>query len=410
MDGVNSVLLVTPRWVRDGGVGAHLSASASALVRAGMQVSVLAARVEDSEQTPGVRVFHNPQLFNREASMEARLGEALATGPAIVHFHQLDEPDAVTFARRSAPVLISAHGFLACTSRVHYFRPGQECQRAHGPGCVPNLIARGCAHTRDPRTLPGSYRRAGEALEALERADLAISYSSAVDRHLAINGLTRRRIVPYFPTMQAATNAAPALERRVLFAGRLVAPKGVPILIRAARKVDAQFVICGDGRELEPMRRLAKRMGVEDRIEFAGWLGPAQLADEFARAAVVVVPSLWPEPFGLVGIEAFAASRPAIASMTGGVGDWLTDGVSGIGVPAGDERALAQALSSLLADPAAQQRMGEAGHQTVMAKFSPEHHVAAIREAYGAAHAHWSSRDQHEDGMLTGVAAPEVAA
>ena len=60
--------------------------------------------------------------------------------------------------------MISAHGYTACTSDVYYFQPGTECTRAHGPGCIPNLAFKGCAHTRDPRPLPDAYRRTIEAI------------------------------------------------------------------------------------------------------------------------------------------------------------------------------------------------------------------------------------------------------
>lgn len=401
MPPADSVLMVVPRWVRDGGVAAHVSASAGALAARGTRVSIACAKVESEEVPDGVTLYHSPELFNREASVEARLGQALACEPSLVHLNQLDDPDVVGFLRRQAPVVISAHTYLACTSGYHYFAPGQECQRAHGPGCVPNLPR--CAHTHDPRMLPYSYRKAGRALSALAQADLAISYSTAVDRHLAINGLARRRIVPYFPTVEAKTASGHESRRRVVFAGRIVAPKGVRTLVEAAREVQGEFVICGDGWQLPAMRRLARRRGLEERIRFKGWLDPDGLAQEFADASVVVVPSLWPEPFGIVGIEAFAAGRPAVASDTGGIGDWLQDGVSGILVPAGDARALAAALGALLDDPQRQAAMGAAGKATVAAKFSLEHHLAAISEAYAAARAHWLAA-RADDGALTTAA------
>jgi glycosyltransferase involved in cell wall biosynthesis len=155
-------------------------------------------------------------------------------------------------------------------------------------------------------------------------------------------------------------------------------------LIRAALKVDGEFVICGDGRLLEAMRRLARRCEVEQRVSFRGWLSPEQLAQELADASIVAMPSLWPEPFGLVGIEALAAGRPVIASATGGIEDWLQDGVSGICVKPGDVDGLAQALDELLADPDRQRAMGIAGREAVNARFSPERHLVAMLEAYGA--------------------------
>lgn len=242
---------------------------------------------------------------------------------------------------------------------------------------------------RNPTSLPSRYRKATRGLDALRRADLAVSYSSFVDRHLAVNGVTRRAIVPYFPTMPSKAGSGHAARRRVVFAGRVVAPKGVGVLIRAARHVDAEFVICGDGRGLGAMRKLARRLGVEQRIRFTGWLEAGQLAQELADASVVAVPSLWPEPFGLVGIEAFAAGRPAVASATGGTRDWLQEGVSGVCVPPGDAAALAQALNELLADPDRQQRMGSAGRRAVGARFSAERHLETLLAAYADARSHW---------------------
>ncbi|MGD0452047.1 MAG: glycosyltransferase family 4 protein [Solirubrobacteraceae bacterium] len=373
-------------------MGTHVVASAVLLADQGIHVQVLAARIESDERVPGLTLLHSPELFRANASMDARLGEAQSSQPDLIHIHQVDDPEIVTALRTKAPVVISAHGYTACTSGVHYFRAGHECDRPHGAGCVPNLLARGCAHTRRPNTLPAKYRQATRGLQALGRADLAVSYSSAVDRHLAANGVARRAVVPYFPTMSAKSGTGHATRRRVVFAGRVVAPKGVSVLIRAAREVDAEFVVCGDGWQLERMRRLARRLGVASRIRFTGWLGADALGEELANASVVVVPSLWPEPFGLVGIEAFAAGRPVIASATGGITDWLEDGVSGLTVKPGDPAGLARALEQMLADPARQQAMGLAGSMAVAARFSPERHLAALLDGYQRAQATWLQR------------------
>jgi glycosyltransferase involved in cell wall biosynthesis len=364
-------------------------ASAALLAGRGVEVTVLTARIESSERVEGVTLCHRPGLFHTDTSLDERIGDALESEPAVVHLHQIDDPEIVSALRASAPLVISAHGYTACTSGVYYFRPGHECTRSHGPGCVPNLLVRGCAHTRDPSSLPARYRHATGGLAALRRADLVVSYSSAVDRHLAANGIAHRVVVPYFPTMVPKSGSVHEAHRRVVFAGRIVAPKGVGVLIRAARDVEAEFVVCGDGRALDAMRKLARRHGVEERVRFTGWLHPDALAQELADASVVAVPSVWPEPFGLVGIEGFAAGRPAVGSATGGVGDWLTDGVSGLFVAPADSRGLARALNELLADPERQRTMGLAGRDTVTTRFSPERHLAVLLDAYATARSTW---------------------
>lgn len=383
----SKILLLTPRWARDGGVGAHVMASAAALAQAGVEVTVLVARSDSQERIPGVALCERARLLDRTAVIEERLQGALDGSPALAHLHQVDDPDLVQALREVAPVVVSAHGYTACTSGVHYFRPGHECTRPHGPGCVPNLLA--CSHVRNPAPLARRYRNATRGLRALQTADLAVSYSSSVDRHLADNDIGHRAIVPYFPTIAPLTQAAPKDPRRVVFAGRVIPAKGADVLIRAAAGVQAEVYICGDGRQVDALRRLARRLHVAQRVHFTGWLAPPQLAEQLTSASVAVLPSVWPEPFGLVGIEALAAGTPAIASATGGVRDWLQDGVNGLAVAPADVMALARALDALLADPERQRSMAAAGRQLVTERFSQRRHLAALREAYAAARRSW---------------------
>jgi len=118
------------------------------------------------------------------------------------------------------------------------------------------------------------------------------------------------------------------------------------------------------------------------------------------------VPSLWPEPFGLVGIEALAVGRPVVASATGGILDWLTDGV-GLTVTPGNARELARALDGLLSDPDRQRAMGELGRELVARRFSAERHVQALLGAYRTARSAWLSAHVpgQANALLTSVGA-----
>lgn len=384
-----SVLLLTPVWERDGGIATHVATSAAALAERGLRVDVLVGRVGSLEVPAGVTVHGSPRLLDPAAPARERLAPVAELRPSVAHIHQVDDPELVAELRRRSAVAMSMHGYLACTSGDYYFRPGRECTRGHGPMCLPNLALRGCAHMRNPRPLPASYRRATRTVQALRGCDLAISYSSAVDRHLAANDVARRRIVPLFVTVPTLPGAEAEDRPRVLFAGRVVPSKGLAVLIRAMSDVPAELVVCGEGWQLDSMRRLAARLGAAQRIDFRGWLAPERLADELARCSLLAMPSVWPEPFGLVGIEALAAGRPVVASATGGIPDWLADGVSGLLCAPGSPRALAGALGELLADPERRRRMGEAGRRSVAERFTAEHHVRGILDAYAAARSHW---------------------
>jgi glycosyltransferase involved in cell wall biosynthesis len=110
----------------------------------------------------------------------------------------------------------------------------------------------------------------------------------------------------------------------------------------------------------------------DDLMDGTPYLSRAELAAEFRRTYLAVVPGLWDEPFGLVVAETMAAGRPVVAYATGGIPEIIEDGVSGVLVPRGDRAALLAAVRSLLADPARARRMGAEARARVEAKFGYE--------------------------------------
>jgi glycosyltransferase involved in cell wall biosynthesis len=106
------------------------------------------------------------------------------------------------------------------------------------------------------------------------------------------------------------------------------------------------------------------------------------LAAAYDRAAVVVMPSRWPEPFGITGLEAFSRGRPVVAFGVGGIPEWLDDGVSGCVVPPGDTRALAARVAWLLAHRDQAAAMGARGRERVARDFSAARHLAQLVPLY----------------------------
>jgi glycosyltransferase involved in cell wall biosynthesis len=104
----------------------------------------------------------------------------------------------------------------------------------------------------------------------------------------------------------------------------------------------------------------------------------------YARARLVVVPSMIPESFGLVGIEAMACARPVVAFDSGGIRDWLPDGDVGFLVPRGDLRTLAARIDLLLADDTLVEAMGAAAQRRVELLYRPHAHLAGLVGLYEA--------------------------
>jgi glycosyltransferase involved in cell wall biosynthesis len=180
-----------------------------------------------------------------------------------------------------------------------------------------------------------------------------------------------RRDVGKTPVVQAYNGIAfPPLApfRRtsnVLFVGRLEIVKGVDTLLRAMalarREVPGiTLTIAGEGTDTERFKELSRTLGLEDVVDFRGWLKPSEVDECRAASEVVVIPSLWPEILGMVGIEAMAAGRPVIASNGGGIPEYVIDGVTGRLVPRHNPQALADALVEVLSDSAISEKMSEA--------------------------------------------------
>lgn len=375
--------LVTPLYGRDGGIAAHVAESAAALRRAGHEVTVVCAR-SDAGQRPDVVVM--PDLEASPQAGAAQLGVVLRERrPDVVQLHDFADPLLVRAARAIAPVVASAHAYPGCVHNNHYFSPGEECHRPHGPGCFAQIALHGCLHARNPLPVPGMYRRTKRRVEALRLADAIVCYSRAVLGHLHENELAAQVIPPFTSAERtAAATGAQSARSGVLFVGRVVPAKGLDVLLRAMALVDVPLTIAGDGWSRPAAERLAAELGIASRVRFTGWLSAEQLARVYREAQIVALPSLWPEPFGLVGLEAMAYARPVVASVTGGVRDWLEHGVTGLGVPPGDPAKLAEALGALVADRALGERMGRAGRSALERDFSERRHVEALGQVFGS--------------------------
>ncbi|HEY2428770.1 MAG TPA: glycosyltransferase [Acidimicrobiales bacterium] len=154
---------------------------------------------------------------------------------------------------------------------------------------------------------------------------------------------------------------------RILYAGRFDPRKGVETAVRALAELPAEATLrlCGLGgnQERERLAALAGRLGIAERVSFHE-LTRDQLADAYGASDVVVFPSEWEEPFGLVPVEAMACGAPIIATGTGGSAEFLFEGVNYLRFPPGDAAALAAAIRRLASDDALRDRLVEAGRTT----------------------------------------------
>lgn len=164
----------------------------------------------------------------------------------------------------------------------------------------------------------------------------------------------------------------------ILFVGRNFVPKGGLDLLEAFARV----------RREQPTARLAlvssrAPAALPPGVTFHGLLGKEALARLYATASVFALPT-YREAFGLSFLEAMSFGLPAIGSRVEAIPEIIAHGETGLLVPPGDAAALADALSTLLADPARARRMGAAGRARVAQRFSWDRAAACMLEAMGA--------------------------
>ncbi len=153
---------------------------------------------------------------------------------------------------------------------------------------------------------------------------------------------------------------------RIMFAGRLHPWKGVDTLVHSLTHLpEATVAFYGRGGTSERCRleAMARSLRVEDRVSFES-LGREDLAARYASVDVVVFPSEWAEPFGLVPLEAMACGTPVVATSVGGSAEYLRDGHNSVLFPPGDPVALAAAVRKLHADPALRRSLIRGGLRT----------------------------------------------
>ncbi|MFC8084110.1 glycogen synthase [Streptomyces sp. NPDC057340] len=274
---------------------------------------------------------------------------------------------------------------------------GHLAKLLHG---VPHVMT---AHSLEPlrpwkaEQLGGGYTLSGWAERtAIEAADAVIAVSGAMRAdilgcypaldparvHVVHNGIDSRLYRPDHGTDALDRIGLDRSRPYVLFVGRITRQKGVPHLLRAVRDIDpaAQVVLCAgapDTPEIDQEFRglFAELSRTREGVHWIPRMLPRpEVVQLLTHAAVFVCPSVY-EPLGIVNLEAMACGTPVVASRVGGIPEVVADGETGVLVPregVGDadfEAGLARALDSVLADPDAARRMGEAGRARAVAEF-----------------------------------------
>lgn len=373
------VLIVHNRYQIRGGEDAVVEREAAALARAGCTVETLYFSNDDIRgPVDRLRVAFEAPHARRGI---ARVVEAVRRfRPDVVHAHNtfpLVSPGMFAAVRaEGAATVQTLHNFRLTCAGALLMRDGKPCET-----CVTGSPYAAVRH----RCYRGSRLGSLAVARMIDRHRRIGTWTRDVDAFVVLTPFARGRFVAAgLPPERIGVkpNGLPdpgppseASRETILFAGRLSREKGVETLKAAAGQLGRAIDVAGEG----PLR---ESLDGAPGLTLLGTLPGAEVQARMARAAALVVPSLWYEGLPMVVAEAFAAGTPVIASRIGALADLVEDGVTGLLVTPGDPAALAQAMARILADPQAARRMGRAARAAYLRDWTEEATTAALLSIY----------------------------
>jgi glycosyltransferase involved in cell wall biosynthesis len=387
-------------WHRQliGGAEAYQRTLLSALPSHGHAVALLHER-EAAEHTSVLdeTAEGTPRWCAASLGQAAALAAARAWRPDVVFVHGLESTDLETTLVEDLPSVLFAHGYYgtcATGTKRFAFPALRPCARAFGAACLVMHYPRRCGGL-DPAAMLAEYARQGRRHALLRRYRAVFTASAHMRAEMLRHGVepARAHALP-MPACAVAADPAPPEPRaatgRVALLGRLTREKGGHLLIPALARARAalgralSLVVAGEGPARSELAAMAQAHGVP--ATFTGWLGGEALARELRSADLLAVPSVWPEPFGLVGVEAGGIGVPAVGFAVGGIPEWLKPGETGELAPADPPAApaLADAIVRALTDPGHHQRLREGAWRHAL-RHTVGRHLEALEPALSAA-------------------------
>lgn len=381
------LLIATRHATTVGGVETYLKAVLPPLVRRASAVALLTrgggpTGADDLPAVDGVA-----WLPVAAETPDAVVAAARSWQPDVVFTHGLGLPSLDAALAERFPTVAFMHNYDA-TCASGYKRHGAPqvapCGRRLGLACLALWGPRRCGG-QSPQTMLRMYGEARRRQSTLHQCEAVVVASRHMVDEMTRNGVSASRVhhAPLFPTAGRPDVAPPPVRSfsgRVLYVGRLTALKGWHHLLeavpQAARALGRPLtlVVAGDGPDRAAFEAECVRRGVSG--EFRGWLTGGSLERELRAADALAVPSLWPEPFGLVGLDAACVGLPAVAYAVGGIPEWLVPGQTGELAPGQhpQPRALADAIVRTLADRDRWQLLRVGAWRSV-GKFTREAHL-----------------------------------
>ena len=394
------ILQVNKFYYLKGGSERHVFALSNLLRKAGHEVIQFSMMDEKNESTPYSRYFSAPVnldkfsfknifklFYNREAAK--KLEKLIkAEQPDIAHLHnishQLSSSIVDILKKYHIPIVQTLHDYKLICPNYKLFSGREVCYKCRGGkyyNCSLNKCVKNSYTKSLLATLEAYYCR---LIGVYKKIDLFIAPSRFMKDICVSFGIPDNKI----KVLNNFENKAVSLSKRevstepyLLYYGRLAEEKGIEVLIKAMVLIDKEIKlkIIGAGPDFKKIKNLIEKLKLSEKIEMLGPKYGEELDNYIVNSQAVIVPSIWPENFPYVVLEAMSAGKPVIASAIGGLKEMIADGGNGFLFKPGDAKSLALAIDKL--NHADKEKLGQAAF-LANAKYQSENYLIEITKIY----------------------------
>lgn len=208
--------------------------------------------------------------------------------------------------------------------------------------------------------------------------------SEHMRNNLIINKYPQDKIYKIYPVIKNKDiRSVPKSNNQLLFVGQIIRGKGVDLLLESLKylKNDYNLNIVGKGNDESYIKELIAKQHLKGKVTMVPFT--LEISKYYEESSIVLVPSRWQEPFGLIGGEAYSHYRPVVAFDVGGISEWLENEINGFLVRENDVKTFAEKIDLLIDHPDQALKMGESGNQMNRLKFNEKNYVESIIKLIG---------------------------
>ena len=325
--------------------------------------------------------------FIKKGNLKSQIDDFLKKGVRSALIHKVTIPPLFKILQDkfTSTLFVHDHDYYCMKSHKYYPFTRSNCHRPFNT-IICSICAQPLYRTETGRISLKSVKPLikRKIFHLSRKCDNFVVLSEHMRDNLIINNYDKDKIIKIYPVIKDNVSVDKAAKvGNLLFVGQIIRGKGLDLLLQALTMVKGSFKlnIVGKGNDEGYIKKLAKEYNLESKINFVGFT--LDIASWYNSASMVIVPSRWQEPFGLIGGEAFSYRKPVIAFDVGGISEWLKNKVNGFLIQENDTMEMASKIDYLLANSEIAEEMGTAGNKMLKEVFNETEYMRKISQLTG---------------------------